>query len=65
MSYYSVLEVMPTGEDRIADNIGAANAPVARHGGKYLVGTAARSAVTSSSKARTTSPEQPCKRPFC
>jgi uncharacterized protein (DUF1330 family) len=40
MSYYSVLAVTPTNEDWIPNYISAANALVARHGGRYLARTA-------------------------
>ncbi|MEM7206921.1 MAG: DUF1330 domain-containing protein [Pseudomonadota bacterium] len=40
MSYYSVLAVTPTSEDWIPDYLPAANALVAKHGGKYLARTA-------------------------
>ena len=39
MAYYSVLAVTPTSEDWIPNYIGAANALVAQHGGKYLART--------------------------
>lgn len=39
MPCYSVLAVTPTTEDWIPDYIGAANALVAKHGGKYLART--------------------------
>ena len=40
MAYYSVLAVTPTSEDWIPDYLPAANALVAKHGGKYLARTA-------------------------
>ncbi len=40
MAFYSVLAVTPTNEDWIADYLPAANALVAKHGGKYLARTA-------------------------
>ncbi len=40
MTYYSVLAVTPTSEDWIPDYLPAANALVAKHGGKYLARTA-------------------------
>lgn len=40
MSYYSVLAVTPTSEEWIPDYLPAANALVAKHGGKYLARTA-------------------------
>ncbi len=39
MAYYSVLAVTPTAEDWIPDYLPAANALVARHGGRYLART--------------------------
>ena len=39
MAYYSVLAVTPTTEDWIPDYLPAANALVAKHGGKYLART--------------------------
>ncbi len=41
MARYSVLEVTPTGEDRILGYLQSASAPVARHVGKYPARTAA------------------------
>ena len=38
--YYSVLAVTPTSEDWIPDYLPAANALVAKHGGRYLARTA-------------------------
>ena len=40
MAYYSVLAVTPISQDWIPDYVGAANAAVAKHGGKYLARTA-------------------------
>ncbi|MEM6934462.1 MAG: DUF1330 domain-containing protein [Pseudomonadota bacterium] len=40
MTYYSVLEVTPKEDDWIPDYLPAANALVAKHGGKYLARTA-------------------------
>ena len=40
MTYYSVLAVTPSNDDWVADYLPAANALVARHGGKYLARTA-------------------------
>lgn len=40
MSYYSVLAVTPTNTDWIPNYLPAANALVAKHGGKYLARTA-------------------------
>ncbi len=40
MAFYSVLAVTPTNEDWIADYLPAANALVAKHGGRYLARTA-------------------------
>ena len=40
MAYYSVLAVTPINEDWIPDYLPAANALVAKHGGKYLARTA-------------------------
>lgn len=40
MAYYSVLAVSPTSEDWIPDYLPAANALVAKHGGRYLARTA-------------------------
>ncbi|MEM1075763.1 MAG: DUF1330 domain-containing protein [Pseudomonadota bacterium] len=40
MAFYSVLAVTPTSEDWIPDYLPAANALVAKHGGKYLARTA-------------------------
>ncbi|MBT8080089.1 MAG: DUF1330 domain-containing protein [Gammaproteobacteria bacterium] len=40
MSYYSTITVTPTTDEWVADYIGAANALVAKHGGKYLARTA-------------------------
>jgi len=39
MAYYSVLAVTPTTDDWIPDYLPAANALVAKHGGKYLART--------------------------
>lgn len=39
MAYYSVLAVTPLAEDWIPDYLRAANALVAKHGGKYLART--------------------------
>ena len=39
MIHYSVLEVTPVREDWISAYLGAANALVAKHGGKYLART--------------------------
>ncbi|MEM9128721.1 MAG: DUF1330 domain-containing protein [Pseudomonadota bacterium] len=39
MAYYSVLAVTPSSEDWIPDYLPAANALVAKHGGKYLART--------------------------
>ncbi|MEM7426024.1 MAG: DUF1330 domain-containing protein [Pseudomonadota bacterium] len=40
MAYYSVLAVTPTSEDWIPAYLPAANALVAKHGGRYLARTA-------------------------
>ena len=40
MAYYSVLAVTPTDDAWVADYLPAANALVAKHGGKYLARTA-------------------------
>ena len=40
MTYYSVLAVTPTDDDWVADYLPAANALVAKHGGRYLARTA-------------------------
>ena len=40
MAYYSVLAVTPTSDTWIPDYLPAANALVARHGGRYLARTA-------------------------
>lgn len=40
MTYYSVISVTPTNTDWVQDYVGAANALVAQHGGKYLARTA-------------------------
>ena len=40
MAYYSVLAVTPTTDEWIPDYLPAANALVAKHGGKYLARTA-------------------------
>ncbi|MEM1390823.1 MAG: DUF1330 domain-containing protein [Pseudomonadota bacterium] len=40
MTYYSVLEVTPRNDHWIPDYLPAANALVAKHGGKYLARTA-------------------------
>lgn len=40
MTYYSVLAVTPTSEEWIPDYLGAVNALIAKHGGKYLARTA-------------------------
>ena len=40
MAYYSVLEVTPTSDDWIPAYLPAANALVAKHGGRYLARTA-------------------------
>ena len=40
MAFYSVLTVTPTSEEWIPDYLPAANALVAKHGGKYLARTA-------------------------
>lgn len=45
MAYYSVLAVTPTSEDWIPDYLPAANALVAKHGGKYLARTASHEQV--------------------
>lgn len=39
MTYYSVLAVTPTSDDWVPDYLPAANALVARHGGRYLART--------------------------
>ena len=40
MTYFSVLAVTPTSKDWIPDYLPAANALVAKHGGRYLARTA-------------------------
>lgn len=45
MAYYSVLAVTPTNEDWIPAYLPAANALVAKHGGKYLARTATHAQV--------------------
>jgi uncharacterized protein (DUF1330 family) len=45
MAYYSVLAVTPASEDWIPDYLPAANALVAKHGGKYLARTASHEQV--------------------
>lgn len=40
MPFYSVLDVTPTSDDWIPDYLPAANALVAKHGGRYLARTA-------------------------
>lgn len=45
MTYYSVLDVTPTGEDWIHDYLPTANERVAAHGGKYIAPTASHEQV--------------------
>lgn len=45
MAYYSVLAVTPTSEDWIPVYLPAANALVAKHGGRYLARTASHEQV--------------------
>jgi len=42
MNYYSLLAVTPTNEDWIPGYLDAANALVAKHGGRYLARTTSR-----------------------
>lgn len=48
MAYYSVLAVTPTSDDWIPAYLPAANALVAKHGGKYLARTASHDQVEGS-----------------
>ncbi|MEM6637318.1 MAG: DUF1330 domain-containing protein [Pseudomonadota bacterium] len=48
MTHYSILAVTPKSEDWIAGYLPAANALVAKHGGKYLARTASHEQVEGS-----------------
>ena len=50
MAYYSVLAVTPTSEDWIESYLPAANALVAKHGGRYLARTASHQQVEGSAQ---------------